>query len=109
MGTWLGVFPTVETLAAQLGALAFVIGSYFLAEYVHKRRVSRSADLLVGRMAEGADQRQHEHEDDGQRGEREHVHAVLNRNGDGHQREEAAEDEAAEQQGSANGRVHQRA
>jgi high-affinity iron transporter len=39
MGTWLGVFPTMETLAAQLGALAFVVGSYFLAEYVRKRRV----------------------------------------------------------------------
>jgi high-affinity iron transporter len=37
MGTWLGVFPTVETLAAQAAALAFVIGSYFLAEYVRTR------------------------------------------------------------------------
>jgi high-affinity iron transporter len=43
MGTWLGVFPTVETLAAQAGAFAFVIGSYFLAEYVRKRRVRRAA------------------------------------------------------------------
>ena len=42
MGTWLGVFPTVETLAAQAGAFAFVIGSYFLAEYVRKRRVRRT-------------------------------------------------------------------
>jgi high-affinity iron transporter len=42
MGTWLGVFPTVETLAAQAGALLFVIGSYFLAERVRKRNVSRS-------------------------------------------------------------------
>jgi high-affinity iron transporter len=41
IGTWLGVFPTVETLAAQAGALVFVIGSYFLAERVRKRNVSR--------------------------------------------------------------------
>ena len=41
MGTWLGVFPTVQTLVAQAGALAFVIGSYFLAELVRKRRVGR--------------------------------------------------------------------
>jgi high-affinity iron transporter len=41
MGTWLGVFPTVETLGAQAGALAFVVGSYFLAEYVRTRRVGK--------------------------------------------------------------------
>ncbi len=43
MGTWLGVFPTVETLLAQVGALAFVIGSYFAAEWYRKRRVRRVA------------------------------------------------------------------
>ena len=41
MGTWLGVFPTVETLVAQALALAFVIGSYFAAECVSKRRLDR--------------------------------------------------------------------
>jgi high-affinity iron transporter len=41
MGTWLGILPTVETLGAQAGALAFVIGSYFLAEYVRTRRVAK--------------------------------------------------------------------
>jgi high-affinity iron transporter len=40
-GTWFGVFPTVETLGAQAGAFAFVIGSYFLAEAVSKRRRRR--------------------------------------------------------------------
>jgi high-affinity iron transporter len=29
--TWLGIFPTWETIAAQAGSLVFVIGSYFLA------------------------------------------------------------------------------
>ena len=43
MGTWLGVFPTVETLAAQAAAFAFVIGSYYLAEWVRKRQVRRPA------------------------------------------------------------------
>jgi high-affinity iron transporter len=109
MGTWLGVFPTVETLLAQAGAFAFVIGSYFLAEVVRKRKLSRASDALVGRVAHGADEGEDEHEDDRERREREHVHAVLDRDGDGHEREETAEDEAAEQQGGAKTRVHQRA
>jgi high-affinity iron transporter len=33
MGLWFSVFPTVETLAAQLLAAILVIGSYFLARY----------------------------------------------------------------------------
>jgi len=41
MGTWLALFPTVETLAAQALAAAFVIGSYFLAEHVRVRRPRR--------------------------------------------------------------------
>lgn len=41
MGTWLGVFPTVETLGAQFLAFCFVIGSYFAAEYVRKRNIRR--------------------------------------------------------------------
>jgi high-affinity iron transporter len=49
MGTWLGVFPTVETLVAQLGALAFVVGSYFAAEWYRKRRVRRAARELADR------------------------------------------------------------
>jgi hypothetical protein len=109
MGTWLGVFPTVETLVAQVGALVFVIGSYFLAELVRKRKLARAADSLVGRVPDRADEGEDEHEDDRQGGEREHVHAVLDRNGDRHQGEEPAEDEAAEQQGGAQSRIHQRA
>jgi high-affinity iron transporter len=38
MGTWLGVFPTVESLAAQGAAFAFVIGSYYAAGWYRKRR-----------------------------------------------------------------------
>ena len=42
VGTWLGVFPTVETLGAQSLALVFVIGSYFAAEYVRVKRPRRA-------------------------------------------------------------------
>jgi high-affinity iron transporter len=42
MGTWLGVYPTVETLAAQLLAFCFVIGSYFAAEWMRKRELRRA-------------------------------------------------------------------
>jgi high-affinity iron transporter len=41
MGTWLGVYPTVETLVAQLLAFLFVIGSYFAAEWMRKRSATR--------------------------------------------------------------------
>ncbi|QBD83612.1 iron permease [Ktedonosporobacter rubrisoli] len=34
MGIWFAVFPTVESLAAQAFAALFVVGSYFLAEYI---------------------------------------------------------------------------
>ena len=37
-GLWFGIFPTWEGIAAQLGAAAFVIGSYFGAEWLRARR-----------------------------------------------------------------------
>lgn len=42
MGTWLGIYPTVETLGAQLLAFAVVIGSYFAAEWMRKRELRRA-------------------------------------------------------------------
>ncbi len=42
MGTWLGIFPTWETLGGQLAAFAFVIGSYYAAEWVRKRHLRRA-------------------------------------------------------------------
>ncbi len=42
MGTWLGIYPTVETLGAQVLALAFVIGSYYAAEWYRKGNVRRA-------------------------------------------------------------------
>jgi high-affinity iron transporter len=41
MGTWLAIFPTVETLAAQALAAGAVIGSYLVAEHVRVRRPQR--------------------------------------------------------------------
>jgi high-affinity iron transporter len=40
-GAWLGVYPTWEGLAAQVGAAAFVIGSYIAAEQVRARKRRR--------------------------------------------------------------------
>ena len=37
-GLWFGIFPTWEGLAAQLGAAAFVLGSYAGAEWLRARR-----------------------------------------------------------------------
>ncbi len=48
LGTWLGAYPTVETLAAQALALCFVIGSYFAAEWMRKRELRRAIAASVG-------------------------------------------------------------
>jgi high-affinity iron transporter len=58
MGTWLGVFPSWQTIGAQVAAFGFVIGSYFLAERMRKRGVTRSKPnraKAVPVAAEGAD------------------------------------------------------
>jgi len=41
LGTWFSVFPNVETVVAQAGAVVLVIGSYLLAEHVRVRRPRR--------------------------------------------------------------------
>ena len=43
MGLWFAVFPTVETLAAQLLAAALVVGSFFLARPQARRLQTGSA------------------------------------------------------------------
>ncbi len=40
-GAWFGVFPTWEGFAAQLAAVALVLGSYLGAEHLRRRRRSR--------------------------------------------------------------------
>ncbi len=42
MGTWLGIYPTVETLGLQLLAFIFVVGSYFAAEWMRKRELRKA-------------------------------------------------------------------
>jgi high-affinity iron transporter len=70
MGLWLGVFPTVETLVAQVASVVFVVGSYLVAERVKRRGRSRgpaparsvqpgapgraASDGLLGREAVGS-------------------------------------------------------
>jgi high-affinity iron transporter len=42
-GTWLGVFPSWETMIAQVIAATFVIGSYYAAEWVKIKKPRRDA------------------------------------------------------------------
>jgi high-affinity iron transporter len=42
MGLWLAIFPTVESLAAQVLAAALVIGSYVVAEEIRVKRPRRA-------------------------------------------------------------------
>jgi high-affinity iron transporter len=42
-GLWLGVYPTWETIGAQIAAFVFVIGSYYLAQEVRVRGPQRRA------------------------------------------------------------------
>jgi high-affinity iron transporter len=46
LGLWFGVFPTVETMLAQLIAAGFVIGSYFVAQEVRVKRPRRKAGTV---------------------------------------------------------------
>src|SRR4051795_2129962 len=41
LGAWFEIYPVWETLAAQLLAAAFVVGSYYAAEYVKVKRPQR--------------------------------------------------------------------
>jgi high-affinity iron transporter len=42
-GLWFGIYPTWETIGAQIAALTFVIGSYFVAQEVKVKRPQRRA------------------------------------------------------------------
>jgi high-affinity iron transporter len=43
---WLGVYPTWEGIVAQLGSLAFVLGSYFAAREIQVKRPQRRANAI---------------------------------------------------------------
>ncbi|MEX1220217.1 MAG: FTR1 family protein [Solirubrobacterales bacterium] len=51
MGAWFEIYPTWETIGAQVLAAAFVIGSYYAAEYMNVRRPARRGQP-VARPAE---------------------------------------------------------
>ena len=53
MGLWLGIFPTVETIVAQIAAALFVVGSYVLAERVRTRGRRTRAAACSGRAGRG--------------------------------------------------------
>jgi high-affinity iron transporter len=44
LGVWFGVYPTWETLGAQVLAAVFVIGSYFVAQEIRVKRPGRRAE-----------------------------------------------------------------
>jgi high-affinity iron transporter len=46
LNVWFGIFPTVQSLAAQAAAGAFVIGSYFLARRVCRRKPATATCVL---------------------------------------------------------------
>ena len=43
LGLWFGVFPSVETIGAQVAAVVFVLGSYFIATELKVKRPQRRA------------------------------------------------------------------
>jgi len=49
LNTWFAVFPTVESLSAQVLAVAFVVGSYYLARRVCTNRGQTDPTLAVER------------------------------------------------------------
>jgi high-affinity iron transporter len=52
MGSWFEMYSYWETLAAQLLAALFVVGSYYLAEYLKVRRPHSRGESPVARRAE---------------------------------------------------------
>jgi high-affinity iron transporter len=54
-GLWFGVYPTLETLGAQLAAAGFVIGSYFLAQELKVKRPRRRVRRRAVEPAQAAD------------------------------------------------------
>ncbi|MEI4832258.1 FTR1 family protein [Bacillus sp. FJAT-53711] len=47
MGVWFCIFPTVETLLAQVIAVIYVLGSYFAARYLTKRKAMKRQTQAV--------------------------------------------------------------
>jgi high-affinity iron transporter len=52
LGQWFSLFPNVETISAQFGALVLVLGSYLLAEYLRVWRPRRQGAKAASFAAE---------------------------------------------------------
>ncbi len=55
MGSWFEIYPYWETLAAQVLALAFVVGSYFLAQRIKGPRPTDGPETARAERARGED------------------------------------------------------
>lgn len=51
MGSWFEIYPYWETIGAQILALAFVVGSYYAAEYLKVRRPQKLGAELTAKRA----------------------------------------------------------
>jgi high-affinity iron transporter len=55
LGQWFSLFPNVETITAQSGAIVLVLGSYLMAEYLRvwrpRRRGAKAASFAVEQSA----------------------------------------------------------
>ena len=52
LGTWFGIYATWEGLGLQFASAVFVVGSYYLAEGIRKRRIFSSKRQMVHSTAE---------------------------------------------------------
>ena len=52
LGTWFGIYPTWEGLGLQIASAVFVVGSYYLAEGIRKRRVFSPRGQMLKSTAE---------------------------------------------------------
>jgi high-affinity iron transporter len=57
-GLWFGIFPTWEGVVAQVGAAAFVVGSYAGAEWIRARRRRAIRSVPVPQPAASRAERQ---------------------------------------------------
>ncbi|WP_010630350.1 hypothetical protein [Sporolactobacillus vineae] len=48
IGLWFAIFPNVEGITAQILAVLFVLGSYFVAQYMRSWRPRKQAQLNHG-------------------------------------------------------------
>jgi high-affinity iron transporter len=55
LGLWFGLFPTWEGFGSQIAAAVFVIGSYYLAEFQHRRERARRTAQHVDVTAQAAE------------------------------------------------------